>query len=363
MDYIYLKKMQESDIELIVQNIFSHKSWEDILCVNNVNYDQYKELLNKLLKLVNIDLFIFYNNNNAIGYFSITYEITTAIISFSINKMLRGQGYGRKLLSLLEKEIRDNKRNINQISIAVLTNNIALQRKLEDNGYSADNKNDKYIIYKKSIVDQNLIQTQNNVLNSNSRSGVLFLTNNKNSLVLFDWLKYFETKLLIYSLPINDEQIINMNVEYIISYGYSYIIKKNIINIMQERIINLHISLLPWNRGANPNFWSFIDNTPKGVTIHYIDEGLDTGDILFQKEVIFDEKIETFRSTYKYLHEEIVNLFKENWKFLKNKKINAYKVIEKGTYHSIKDFENFTKNNPITWDDIIYNYKRDNITK
>ena len=49
--------------------------------------------------------------------------------------------------------------------------------------------------------------------------------------------------------------------------------------------INLHISLLPWNRGSDPNLWSFLDDTPKGVSIHHIDAGVDTGDVIAQREV------------------------------------------------------------------------------
>ena len=40
-------------------------------------------------------------------------------------------------------------------------------------------------------------------------------------------------------------------------------------------------------QGAHPNFWSFYDNTPSGVTIHLIDAGIDTGDVLYQKKLIF----------------------------------------------------------------------------
>ena len=54
------------------------------------------------------------------------------------------------------------------------------------------------------------------------------------------------------------------------------------------RAINLHISYLPWNRGADPNLWSAV-GMPKGVTIHYINDGFDTGDILFQKAILFVE--------------------------------------------------------------------------
>lgn len=93
---------------------------------------------------------------------------------------------------------------------------------------------------------------------------------------------------------------------------------------MQGQIFNLHISLLPYNRGASPNFFSFIENTPKGVTIHQIDEGLDTGPILAQKELFFDESKETFASSYEKLILEIQMLFKENWSSISDKNYQLY---------------------------------------
>ena len=66
----------------------------------------------------------------------------------------------------------------------------------------------------------------------------------------------------------------------------------------------MHISLLPWNRGYHPNIWSFLEDTPKGVTIHYINEGIDTGDIIVQKEIVIDEDKETLKSSYEILHEK-----------------------------------------------------------
>jgi methionyl-tRNA formyltransferase len=86
--------------------------------------------------------------------------------------------------------------------------------------------------------------------------------------------------------------------DWIISYGYSHIIKQDVIDSAKNSIINLHISYLPYNRGADPNFWSWLENTPKGVTIHQIDKGIDTGDIFIQKEIKFEEtaNIEVFCS-------------------------------------------------------------------
>jgi len=116
----------------------------------------------------------------------------------------------------------------------------------------------------------------------------------------------------------------------IISYNYKYIIKKDILK--HYKIINLHISYLPFNRGANPNIWSFIDNTPKGVTIHYIDEGIDTGDIISQKKVVLNKDM-TLKTSYKKLHKHIQNLFKFKFNNLqKSKKQSKY-----GTIHYLKD--------------------------
>ena len=97
------------------------------------------------------------------------------------------------------------------------------------------------------------------------------------------------------------------NFEIIISYGYRYIIPKIIIDYFKNKIINLHISYLPFNRGAMPNIWSIIDNTKKGVSIHYIDEGVDTGEILYQQEVEIQDH-ETLQESYDKLNNIIQEL-------------------------------------------------------
>ena len=57
-----------------------------------------------------------------------------------------------------------------------------------------------------------------------------------------------------------------------VSYRYRKIIRQDIIDYFEGKLINMHIAFLPWNKGADPNLWSYIDNTPKGVTIHRIDK-------------------------------------------------------------------------------------------
>ena len=129
------------------------------------------------------------------------------------------------------------------------------------------------------------------------------------------------------------------DIDYVISFGYKYILKEDIINACKNKIINLHISYLPYNRGANPNFWSFLDNTPKGVTIHYIDKGVDTGDILLQKKINFNKDEDTLSKTYDRLIEEIQDLFIDNFNSIITKEIISVPQTAKGTFYYKKDIK------------------------
>ncbi|NHN33887.1 formyltransferase family protein [Paenibacillus agricola] len=132
------------------------------------------------------------------------------------------------------------------------------------------------------------------------------------------------------------ESTILEEIEFIVSFGYRHLIKRTIIDLFPQRIINLHISLLPWNKGSDPNLWSFLEDTPKGVTIHYIDYGLDTGEILVQQEVIMDNN-DTLSSSYNKLESSIVELFKKDWVGIRDCQIAAYPQPIGGSIHRMKD--------------------------
>ena len=72
----------------------------------------------------------------------------------------------------------------------------------------------------------------------------------------------------------------------LISFNYKYKIEKKIIKLFNGQCFNCHISYLPFNAGADPNFWSFKNNTKKGITIHLLNEKIDKGPIIFQKDYI-----------------------------------------------------------------------------
>ncbi|MDP7367711.1 MAG: formyltransferase family protein [Candidatus Pacebacteria bacterium] len=165
---------------------------------------------------------------------------------------------------------------------------------------------------------------------------ILFLGQKDNNLA-----KYLRDKE---ESVISTEEIIDLgfleryNPDFIVSYGYRHIIKKDILDLYNGRAINLHVSYLPWNKGADPNFWSLVENTPRGVTIHYLDGGVDTGDIIVQKEVEFTNNA-TLATSYEKLQTAIQELFKENWEAIKSGKVSRIKQTEKGTFHKVKEKE------------------------
>ena len=128
------------------------------------------------------------------------------------------------------------------------------------------------------------------------------------------------------------------NADWIVSFGYRHIIREPHLSHFEGHMINIHISMLPWNRGADPNFWSWYDATPKGVSIHCVDSGIDTGALLTQAEVIFGAG-ETLRTSYDRLMERAVLLFEASWPAIKSGVMKPISTNEIGSYHRSRDKE------------------------
>lgn len=132
---------------------------------------------------------------------------------------------------------------------------------------------------------------------------------------------------------------LDLNADIIVSFGYRHILKPDLLNKVKGPILNIHASYLPWNRGADPNFWSWFEETPKGVSIHSVDAGIDTGPILVQSEVEFaNPQSETLSTTYRKLQARAISLFAENWAAIRSNEIVA-KPQKGGSFHRGRDKE------------------------
>lgn len=89
----------------------------------------------------------------------------------------------------------------------------------------------------------------------------------------------------------NDYQaIIDKNPDVIITCAYGQIIPKEILDFPKYKCINIHASLLPKYRGGAPIHHSIINGDEyTGVTIMYMDEKMDSGDILYQEKIKIEE--------------------------------------------------------------------------
>jgi len=124
-----------------------------------------------------------------------------------------------------------------------------------------------------------------------------------------------------------------LNLDLIILAWWPYIIKKELIRIPKIGCLNFHPSFLPYNRGKHYNFWAIVEDVPFGVTIHWVTEEIDAGDIAFQKGIRTSWE-DTGETLYYKAQKEIVNLFKDN--FFKIKKGDIPRIpqnLHEGSFH------------------------------
>lgn len=155
---------------------------------------------------------------------------------------------------------------------------------------------------------------------------------------LLGWLREVEARVLGTAEPIDGAMIERNGVEWLVSYGYRHILGRDVLERLPRRAVNLHISYLPWNRGADPNLWSWFDDTPKGVSIHFLDEGIDTGPVIARKKVYFGFD-ETLASSYRVLQLEIEDVFKQWWPDIKAGTVVGVAQSGRGSFHKKVDRE------------------------
>lgn len=133
--------------------------------------------------------------------------------------------------------------------------------------------------------------------------------------------------------PASLKRIAGLKPEMGLSVLYAYLLRQDFLALLPQGCLNLHPAYLPYNRGMYPNVWSIVEGTPSGVTLHYIDEGIDTGDIVRQKQV---EVLctDTGESLYHRLESAGLQLLRETWPDIKHGKVTRVAQRSEGaTFH------------------------------
>lgn len=157
----------------------------------------------------------------------------------------------------------------------------------------------------------------------------------KNKLIIEELKNYPDTEIIYYE---NDEELIAKckELDMVILAWWGRIIKGELLEAPNHGFVNLHTSFLPYGKGKHPHYWSLVEEKPYGVTIMKIDAGLDTGAIIYQREI---EKTweDTGKSLYfKGIH-TMCDLLEEKKENLLNLKFEERGQVGEGTFHFGKE--------------------------
>ena len=105
--------------------------------------------------------------------------------------------------------------------------------------------------------------------------------------ILKDWAERLNVDYLPFknvNRKSNIEKLMSYRADLFVSMSFDQILKKGILEATPLGFVNCHAGALPYYRGRNILNWVLINDEKEfGVTVHYIDEGIDTGDIILQK--------------------------------------------------------------------------------
>lgn len=148
-------------------------------------------------------------------------------------------------------------------------------------------------------------------------------------------LKEFSDKYgidYLYPVKINSEEFIQVAERYscdlFVSMSFNQIFRKDIINLPRLGTINCHAGKLPFYRGRNILNWALInDENSFGITVHYIDEGIDTGDIIKQNSYPINDN-DDYSSLLEIAYVECANILYDSIKEIQS---GESKRIEQNT--------------------------------
>jgi methionyl-tRNA formyltransferase len=165
---------------------------------------------------------------------------------------------------------------------------------------------------------------------------------------IYDWLCDRDS-IFVKAIITEPEQlrlVEEMCPDAVVASGFTHILPPEILEIPPEGCINLHPGYLPHTRGYFPNIWSIVDDLPPGATLHYMDENIDTGEIIARSKVqkSFEDDGKT---VYRRIEDKAVELFKQEWYKIEQGQVETISNDDEiaNTYYK-RDFDELREINP-----------------
>lgn len=117
------------------------------------------------------------------------------------------------------------------------------------------------------------------------------------------------------------------------------LVREPLISVAAHGLINTHPSLLPFNRGKHYNFWALVEEAPFGVSLHFVEPGIDSGDIIAQQNI--DSSWEdTGESLYIRAQAAMVALVRETYPVIRSLDIpRSRQAPGAGSFHLARELE------------------------
>jgi methionyl-tRNA formyltransferase len=127
-----------------------------------------------------------------------------------------------------------------------------------------------------------------------------------------------------------------LELDYLISIHFPLLVPPAVLELPKYGCLNLHPAYLPFNRGWHTPSWAILDGTPIGATLHFMDDGVDTGDIVMQRQVEVGPE-DTAATLYPRLLAAELEVFRAAWPLIARGDVPRQKQPDTGTNHSARD--------------------------
>ncbi len=147
--------------------------------------------------------------------------------------------------------------------------------------------------------------------------------------IVFRGREFFESPSLL--------ALEKMDLDFLILTHLQYKIPASILRLPKHGVLNLHPAYLPENRGWHTPTWAILNGTKFGATLHFMDQGIDEGDIVHQRELTI-KPFDTADSLYQKALDLEYEIFREAWPSLADM---SYRRVQQsaitGQAHKKKD--------------------------
>ena len=124
---------------------------------------------------------------------------------------------------------------------------------------------------------------------------------------------------------------------------WPHILKAPLLDATAHGFINTHPSLLPHNRGKHYSFWALVEQVPFGASLHFVNEGIDSGDVVAQTSIPYDWE-DTGGTLHSKATHEMVELVKKSYPSMRG--LNIERVAQNlrdGSFHQATELENASR--------------------